>query len=92
MSDFQDFKEHELPDKPKKEINLHREEGNRVIKWVTSVLGSLIVLFTWDLYCTNRDMLQKVSDSLHNLDNRQARSNIKIQNIEEKLDELWRER
>lgn len=85
-----DFKDHELPNK-KSHREVQRDEGNRVIKWVTSVVGSLIVMFTWDLYNTNRNMLEKVTDALHKLDKTQVELNIKIQNIEEKLDTLRRQ-
>lgn len=89
MSDFDDFQKHEIPVNGGKKATKNDEAaGTKLIKWVSSVLGSLIVLFTWDLYCTNRDMLQKVNDSLSVLTTRQAELTVEIQNLKEKVDRL----
>lgn len=87
MSWFDDFNKHELPDVGDNH-NDEQQGISSVLKWISSVLGSLIVLLVWDLYSSNQAMLEKVSDSMHALANKQAEISIKIQNIERQLEEL----
>lgn len=81
MSQYDDFQKHQA--------NKENQESRKVISiinWVSSLVGTLIVLFVWDLYSTNRAIIQDVSNKLNQLSRNQAEINVQMKNLERRFD------
>lgn len=81
MSQYDDFQKHQA--------NKENQESRKVISiinWVSSLVGTLIVLFVWDLYSTNRAIIQDVSEKLNQLRSSQAEIKVQMKNLERRFD------